>query len=123
AWHDFMQNLLLDPKFMQPFIQASHLVRQMQATQDPPEQSASVAQCLAAPALLASPKQANAIPARPTPNFFSAARRVTDWARLLVSSSNWVFIFFLSFLSLLLDHGLHGLFSRLTGRLSDRRCW
>src|SRR5262245_35313296 len=33
---------------------------------------------------------------RPTPNFFSAARRVTDWAMLLVSSSNLLFILFLS---------------------------
>jgi len=32
----------------------------------------------AASALFASPKQASAMPARPTPNFFSAARRVTD---------------------------------------------
>ena len=32
----------------------------------------------AASPLFASPKQANAIPARPTLNFFSAARRVTD---------------------------------------------
>src|SRR5205807_7833643 len=37
------------------------------------------------------------MPARPTPNFFSAARRVTDWARPLVSSSNLLFMFFLSF--------------------------
>ena len=42
--------------------------------------------------LLASPKQASAMPARPTPNFFNAARRVTDWAIPLVSSSNWLFI-------------------------------
>src|SRR5438552_13311585 len=48
-------------------------------------------------ALFANPKQASAMPARPTPNCFSAARRVTDWAKLLVSSSNWLFIFFLSF--------------------------
>ena len=34
------------------------------------------------------------MPARPTPSFFSAARRVTDWAMPLVSSSNWLFIFF-----------------------------
>src|ERR1043166_2913345 len=40
---------------------------------------------------------ASVTPARPTPNFLSAARRVTDWARLLVSSSNWLFIHFLSF--------------------------
>src|SRR5437867_5581301 len=48
-------------------------------------------------ALFASPKQASAMPARPRPNFFSAARRVTDWARLFVSSSNLLFILFLSF--------------------------
>jgi len=52
-------------------------------------------------ALFASPKQASAMPARPTPNFFSAARRVTDWAIALVSSSNLLFIFFLSVLVLL----------------------
>src|SRR2546428_592142 len=65
-------------------------------------------------------------PARPTPNFFNAARRVTDWAICFVSSSNWLLMFFLSFLFFLLNHGFHGLpglFSRLTGRLSDRRCW
>src|SRR5438876_10056163 len=49
-------------------------------------------------ALFASPKQASAMPARPTPNFFSAARRVTDWARLFASSSNWLFMIFLSLL-------------------------
>src|SRR5438876_10475527 len=43
-------------------------------------------------ALFASPKQASAMPASPTPNFFSAARRVADWARLLVSSSNLLFM-------------------------------
>src|SRR5216117_2767730 len=48
-------------------------------------------------AMFASPKHASAMPARPTPNFFSAARRVTDWARFLVISSNWLFMFFLSF--------------------------
>src|SRR5438270_13471492 len=47
-----------------------------------------------ASALFASPKQASAMPARPTPNFFSAARRVTDWAILLVSSSKLVIIKF-----------------------------
>src|SRR5215471_19825829 len=36
------------------------------------------------------------MPARPTPNFFSAARRLTDWAICFVSSSNWLFIIFLS---------------------------
>jgi hypothetical protein len=34
--------------------------------------------------------------AEPTPNFFSAARRVADWAILLASSSNLSFIIFLS---------------------------
>src|SRR5439155_12817758 len=47
--------------------------------------------------VFASPKHASAMPASPTPNFFSAARRVTDWARLLVSSSNCLFISLLSF--------------------------
>jgi hypothetical protein len=56
---------------------------------------------LPASALFASPKQASAMPARPTPNFFSAARRVTDWAMFLVSSSNWLFILFLSCLGVL----------------------
>ena len=51
--------------------------------------------------LFASPKQANAMVARPTLNFLSAARRVTAWAMLLVSSSNWWFMFFLSVLVLL----------------------
>jgi hypothetical protein len=67
-------------------------------TQLPPPQSASLwhphCEREAAVALFASPKQASAMPARPTPNFFSAARRVTDWARLFVSSSNLLFIFF-----------------------------
>jgi len=48
--------------------------------------------------MLAKPRQASAMPARPTPNFFSAARRVTDWAMLFVISSNLSFITFLSFL-------------------------
>jgi hypothetical protein len=52
---------------------------------------------LAASALFASPKHASAITASPRPNFFSAARRVTDWAKLLVISSNLLFILFLSF--------------------------
>jgi hypothetical protein len=47
---------------------------------------------LPASALPGSPKQANTMPATPTPNCFSAARRVTDWANPLVSSSNWWFI-------------------------------
>src|SRR6266566_4070899 len=42
-------------------------------------------------------KQASTAPARLTLNFFSAARRVTDWAMLLVSSSNWWFITILTF--------------------------
>jgi len=40
---------------------------------------------------------------RPMPNFFSAARRVTDWAILLVSSSNFVVHNFPSFVRLLLE--------------------
>src|SRR5947208_14336591 len=56
-----------------------------------------------ASALFASPKQASAMPARPTPNFFSAARRVTDWAICLVSSSNLLFMCFLSYFGLLLS--------------------
>src|ERR1051326_1979148 len=56
-------------------------------------------QPLAASALFASPKQASAMPASPSPNFFKAPRRVTDWARLFVSSSNLLFMFFLSFCS------------------------
>src|SRR6185295_18985192 len=60
-------------------------------------QSALVAQALPAWALFARPSEASAIPARPRPNLFSAARRVTDWARPLASSSNWLFITFLSF--------------------------
>src|SRR6516164_7275900 len=51
---------------------------------------------LPAAALFASPKPASAIPARPTPNFFSACRRVVDWANPLASSSNLLFILFLS---------------------------
>jgi hypothetical protein len=45
-------------------------------------------------AVFASPKQASAIPANPKPNFFSACRRVTDWANPLASSSNLLFIGF-----------------------------
>src|SRR5207247_1653676 len=48
-------------------------------------------------ALVASPKKASVIPARPTPNFFNAARRVIDWAIPLVSSSNLLLMFLLSF--------------------------
>src|SRR2546421_48070 len=40
-----------------------------------------------ASALFAKPKQASAIPARPTLNLFRACRRVTDWANPLASSS------------------------------------
>src|SRR2546426_12401575 len=50
-----------------------------------------------ASAVFARPSHASAIPATPTPNFFSAPRRVTDWARPLASSSNLSFITFLSF--------------------------
>src|SRR6266446_3176085 len=50
-----------------------------------------------ASALFATPMHAGAMPVRSTPNFLSAARRVTDWAIALVSSSNLVFILFLSF--------------------------
>src|SRR2546428_4472962 len=50
-----------------------------------------------ASALFARPSEASAKPARPMPNFLSAARRVTDWARPLASSSNLSFITFLSF--------------------------
>jgi hypothetical protein len=46
--------------------------------------------------LFASPKQASAMPARPKPNFFSACRRVADWANPLASSSNLLFTIFLS---------------------------
>src|SRR5262245_37599391 len=45
-----------------------------------------------------NPNLASARRARPTPSLFSAARRVTDWAMFLLSSSDWVFMFFLSFL-------------------------
>src|SRR5260221_12830399 len=50
------------------------------------------------------------MPAKPTPNFFSAPRRVTDSARLLASSSNWLFITFLSllFVVFLFNYGCHG---------------
>src|SRR5262245_21396300 len=41
--------------------------------------------------------KASEMPARLTPNFFSAPRRVTDWARPLASSSNLSFITFLRF--------------------------
>jgi len=62
----------------------------------PEPQSAFVVQgivfTLSARAMFATPRQAKAMPARPRPNFFNAPRRVTDWARLLVSSSNLLFI-------------------------------
>jgi hypothetical protein len=48
--------------------------------------------------LFVNPKQASAIPASPMPNFFSACRRVVDWANPLASSSNLSLMFFLSFL-------------------------
>src|SRR2546428_6342074 len=41
------------------------------------------------------------MPARPTPNFFSAPRRVTDCARPFASSSNFLAIVVLSFSHLL----------------------
>ena len=63
--------------------------------------------CLAS-ALFASPKQASAIPARPTPNRFKACRRVTDWANPLANSSNLLFITFLSFLFVSLNHRFRG---------------
>jgi hypothetical protein len=52
--------------------------------------------CLHPPAsaLFASPKQASAIPAKPTPNRFSACLRVTDSAIPLVISSNLLFMIF-----------------------------
>jgi hypothetical protein len=70
--------------------------------QRPPKQTSPLLQSLLvvqvwASALFASPKQANAIPARPTPNFLNACRRVTDWAICLVSSSNLLFMVLLSF--------------------------
>src|SRR5438093_445722 len=43
-------------------------------------------------ALFAMPKAVSAATARPTPTFFNAARRVTDCARPLLNSSNWVFM-------------------------------
>ena len=51
-------------------------------------------------ALFARPSAASARPAMPSPNFFNAARRVTDWARPLVISSNLSLITFLSLLVL-----------------------
>jgi hypothetical protein len=45
---------------------------------------------LSASALLARPKQANAIPVKPRPNRFCACRRVTDWGRPLSVFENIV---------------------------------
>src|SRR5262245_46999417 len=45
------------------------------------------------------------MPARPRPNFFSAARRVTDWATFLVSSSNWLFMFSFRFVCSVISSG------------------
>src|SRR5262249_54410537 len=64
--------------------------------------------CGSASALFTSPKQASTIPANPTPNFFSAPRRVTDWANPLASSSNFSFITFISFCLLISSCGLGG---------------
>src|SRR5207249_5726465 len=47
---------------------------------------------MSAAALCVSPKQASAMPASPSPNCFSAARRVTDCVIALVSSSNLLFM-------------------------------
>src|SRR5438270_152741 len=63
-----------------------------------------------------APRQARAMAARPALNLLSAARRVTDWARLFVSSSNWLFMLFLSFL---LDLARWGL-GRNVGRAPPR---
>src|SRR5712664_3382948 len=80
-----------------------------------PSAQSVVNRCLAvfvslATALFASPRQASAMPARPTPNFFSAARRVTDWAIFLVSSSNLFCITFFGFdlFDVLLVHANRG---------------
>src|SRR2546422_1058209 len=81
----FLQVSLLDPKFIQTAMHALH-----------------VSDLGSAFALFASPKQASAMPARPRPNFLNAARRVTDWAMLLVSSSNLLFILFFRVRSLFL---------------------
>src|ERR1044071_2058750 len=59
-----------------------------------------------ASASLLSPSVASAIPARPTPNCFSAPRRVTDWAIPLASSSNLSFIIF--FWLFVLGYGMRG---------------
>ena len=56
--------------------------------------------------------------ARPTPNFCSAARRVTDWARLFVSSSNLLLILFRSF-QIVCFRGLQFAIERLTNPVSD----
>src|SRR2546430_3771641 len=46
--------------------------------------------------LFASPNETSSTPPSPTPNFFSAARRVVVWARHFVNSSN-LFITLLRF--------------------------
>src|SRR5262245_37749558 len=71
-----------------------------------------------AAALLVSPKQANAMPASPTPTFLSAAQRVTAWSRPLVRSSNWWFIVFLFGFG----GGLSGRWGRRVGTLSTVLC-
>src|SRR5436309_12144403 len=48
-------------------------------------------------AVFATPREASSTPASPTPNRRSACRRVADWARFLASSSNLLFIPFLTF--------------------------
>src|SRR6266478_2866073 len=50
-----------------------------------------------------APNAASAMPARPTPNLLSAARRMTDRARLLARSSNLLFMFSFRFGLLLAD--------------------
>jgi hypothetical protein len=66
--------------------------------------------------LFTSPKQVRAIPARPTPNFFNAARRLTDWAICFVSSSNLLFILFLAFSGALAPEVLVNCFYRSVRR-------
>jgi hypothetical protein len=65
--------------------------------------------------VFANPKQARAMPVRPAPNFFSAARRVTDWAMLFASSSNLLFILFLSFAPLFVAFQLASIAIRIWG--------
>jgi hypothetical protein len=52
---------------------------------------------LSACARFGNPNAASAKAAMPTPNFFNAARRGTGWAKALASSSNLLFMTFLSF--------------------------